>query len=275
MNRQEYVRYWSGLQPTATDLLTAIAAHVRRATGMDPNGPPALDEGDEFRLSLDWQIPGDDSTLIGIDIVLADAEQQSGTGNRLTWPDSAIAGAAAEGLNVILEVQTARHGPVAGYIPANRTPDVFTLEVDVLLERLQGLADDATEFAEIVIDSLNHHRAQRDAACLGDNSQMNTFPFRVALQGIGHYVSDAQLQKVIEDGLVAKFGRPAPRYGFTAKAGLAHAAAALFESSDHAEVAAAAMNEQFLVLVSSPFTATALETIQADSEPAARPRPRG
>ncbi|MGY6272763.1 hypothetical protein ACXIUT_24040 [Achromobacter denitrificans] len=275
MNRQDYEHYWSKLHPAATDLLTAIAAHVRRATGMEPNGPPTLDEGDELRLSQDWQIPGDDSTIIGIDIVLADAELHSGTESRLTWPDSVSEGAPAEGLNVMLEVQTARHGAVAGYIPANRTPDVFTLDVDVLLERLRGIADDSTEFAEIVIDSLNHHLAKREDANPGDNSQMNTFPFRVALQGIGHYVSDAQLQKVIDEGLATQFGRPAPRYGFTAKAGLAHAEAALFESNNHAEVVAAALNEQFQVLVPTPFTVTVPEGFEADPGHASRPRPRG
>jgi hypothetical protein len=275
MNRQEYERYWSALQPAATDVLSAIAAHVRRATGMEPSGPPALDKGDEIRLGQDWQIPGDDSTVIGIDIVLANADSDSGADDRLAWPASSAAAAAATGLNVMLEVQTARHGSVAGYIPANRTPDVFTLDVDVLRERLRGIADDSTEFAGIVIDSLNHHLAKREVANPGDNSQMNTFPFRVALQGIGHYVSDVQLQKLIDEGLATKFGRPAPRYGFTAKAGLAHAEAALFESIDHAETVAVALNEQFQVLVSTPFAVTVPEGFEADSGHASRPRPRG
>ncbi|MDF8363358.1 MULTISPECIES: hypothetical protein [Achromobacter] len=275
MDRQEYERYWSALQPAAIELHTAIASHVRSATGMEPIGPPSLDQGDEFRLSQDWQILGDDNTVIGIDIVLADSEQHCCTEGRLAWPSGPTAGEPSPGLNVVLEIQTAQSGAVAGYIPANRTPDVFTLELDVLLERLQGIADDATEYAGIVIDSLNHHLAQREAADSGDNEQMSTFPFRVPLQSVGHYVSDAQLQKAIDEGLAAKFGQPTPRYGFTAKAGLAHAEAALFASNEHAEVAAAALNEQFLPLVSAPFAAAAPKALQGDPERTERPRPRG
>ncbi|GBG14602.1 transaldolase [Novimethylophilus kurashikiensis] len=141
MDLETYRKYWHAVSPRMLELMAALhaaLADILPDEGLSITKPILMTNADEWSVSMDIKQNSSDASILGLDFKLLDGDIQDGDG----------------GCGIALTLTGYTGLLMGGYYPGNYTPEAFTDDEAVLLERVEGLPLD--RFPELVRSALKN-----------------------------------------------------------------------------------------------------------------------